>query len=290
LGWVAVDRCRRNEFCDYHHSSLMYTSDAGQSWQRQYEADDMLINSIHFFDRENGWFVGAQFNNPSPFGALVFQTASGGHEWIDVSEGARRSLREVKDQTRSPSHDNAFQLISGKGGSLVLATGRWRVLSTMDNGRLWNEIAYLGGEGSQTGLIYFGVLNGQYWIAGATQGEEGVWSVLARQQNENLWTRYKLSGLALRHIYFVDSNKILACGSIPKANRLRTAERATNGVILASLDGGKSWTVIHEDPSIEVFNFLSADRSGRVWVVGSNGSVLRLGLPSRIFPTLQRRS
>src|SRR6267142_2168326 len=27
LGWVAVDRCRRNEFCDDHHSSLMYTSD-----------------------------------------------------------------------------------------------------------------------------------------------------------------------------------------------------------------------------------------------------------------------
>lgn len=285
-GWLALDRCNPNEFCDSYHLWLIVTPDEGKTWQTRLDTKDVEINSIFFRDDKNGWIAGTKFGNPSPFAPLVLKTSNAGSDWQDVSAGILANLANQKDRMRSPTHDQAVRVISGKEGSLAVATGRLRLFSSPDDGHRWNEIASLQDKQPQTGLASFGVQGDKYWLAGGTMGEEGTWSSLARQQSDKSWLRYKVNDVYLKHVYFIDENKILACGSLSEMSG--SASSAPGGVVLGSLDGGKSWTIIHQDPKLERFNFLTTDQSGRVWLAGTGGVLLRLGLLSDIVAALQK--
>lgn len=287
-GWLALGRCGPNEFCDSYRLWLMVTNDDGKTWETRLEQQDVEVNSIFFRDDQSGWIAGTRFKNPSPFAPLVLKTSDGGRDWDDVSGGIRSSLANQKDQMRSPTHDQAEQVFLGPKGSLVVATGRLRLFSSTDDGHRWNEIASLQDEQPQTGMVSLGVQGDKYWLAGGTMGEEGIWSSLARQQSDRSWLRYRINGVYLKHVYFIDENKILACGTLSQISGL--AGSAPGGVVLGSLDGGKSWTIIHQDPKLERFNFLTADQSGRVWLAGTGGVLLRLGLLSDIVAALQKNS
>lgn len=281
LGWLALDRCDPEIFCNQHYFRLIRTADGGQTWQTQYEASDSVGRALYFFDKENGWLIGSRFK--ASFAPLLLRTSNQGRDWIDVSDGINLGLNENKNLRRSLAQDHAMEMISGNRLSLAVATSSMRLLRTVNDGQTWDEIAHLANEPAQTRLVGFGIHNYKYWLAGGALSEEGVWSILARQQKGDLWTRYRLNGVCFRDVYFIDADKILACGCVPRAGHLRTADRPTDGVILGSLDGGKSWTIIHRDSRVGSLNALSIDHLGRVWVIGSSGLVLRLGTASKIL-------
>src|ERR1041385_4173040 len=126
--------------------------------------------------------------------------------------------------------------------------------------------------------------DGKLWALGC----ESIQYVLARQQNETSWIRYTLEDVYLRAFYLVDQEKVVACGSYLEISG--STRKPAVGVIVASLDGGKSWKIIHEDPQIERFNFLTVDQSGMVWVAGTGGALLRLGPISDVVAPLQKKS
>jgi photosystem II stability/assembly factor-like uncharacterized protein len=285
--WLALDRCAPDEFCDSHHLWLTVTQDGGKTWNTLHEENDVSVSSIYFHDDKNGWLAGARFKNPSSFAPLLLHTSDGGAGWKDVSDGIYTSLAQRKDQIRSPTHDDAQQLISGIGGALVVATGRLKIFTSGDNGLRWSEVGSIADDDRlQTALVGFGVLGDKYWMAGGAFSEEGIWSVLARQQNEKSWIRYSVEGVYLKHFYPIDQQKVLACGSLSEISG--STRKPPVGVIVASLDGGKSWKIIHEDPQIERFNFLTTDQSERLWVSGTGGILLRLERVYDIVAALEK--
>jgi photosystem II stability/assembly factor-like uncharacterized protein len=283
IGWIAIDKSAQEGIETRHHLEIYRTDDSGNSWQKQYEADNAVVWSMRFLSEDEGWLVGTKYMNPSPFAPMVLHTSTGGNKWLDVSEGVRLTLDKSKTVFVS-SQDHAVELIEVTPRSAILATSRMHMLSTEDDGRLWNQIVHLAAP-AHIGLRDSGVWDKRYWLVGATMGEEGVGSVFARQQADGDWTEYKIPGVYIKHVYFVDDKSILACGSIVTSN----PGNSNRGVILVSPDGGTTWMDVYEDSQSGLFNFIGSDVDGRIWVAGDNGSVLRLASAATIVSDVKPR-
>src|SRR6266851_5794443 len=194
IGWVAAGQCTPGEFCDSDRMWLMQTTDGGQSWQLQSERKDSVASAVRFVDEQNGWLIGTKYKNwgLSPFSPLVLRTSDQGRHWTDLSAGINRILKEEPDRMKSATHDQAVKMIPEGKLTLTVLTGRMRIFKTIDGGETWNQIVYLRDEPDQTAIRHLGANGGRYFLAGGAASEEGMWGILAQEQNTNSWIRYRL--------------------------------------------------------------------------------------------------
>ena len=279
-GWVLAHECNSDQPCPEDRFWIAHTTDAGATWQLQYEGRRSVGYRIRFYDDQNGWAIGTSYSHAgSPFSPLVLHTADQGVHWEDVSEGILSTLVRDKDKMRSPTHDGAAEMIVSNSSSLALLTGRLRFFSTNDGGQSWAQIAYFGDEPDQTDVRQFSNQNDQYFIVGGAASVEGTWGMFAREQSNGSWQRLRLNGVSFTSLLFLEGDRVLASGSIPTETDSATKRYGLDGVILYSRDGGKNWGIVYRNRDITSINFLTASPAGKVWAVGDGGLILQVNQP-----------
>jgi len=280
LGWVLAHECDSDEPCPEDHFWIAHTADGGVSWQLQYEGQESVAYQIRFYDQQNGWAIGTRYKySSSPFTPLILHTSDQGTHWNDVSEGILSILAQEKDKMRSPTHDEAAEMILPDTNSLTLLTGRLRFFRTDDRGQSWAQIGYFGDEPDQTGVRQLSKQNDRFFVVGGAASVEGTWGMLVRQQSDGSWQRSRLHGVSFTSVLFLEGDRLLASGSIPTETESPTKRYLLDGVILCSKDGGKSWGVVYRNPQVTSINSLTATPSGKVWAVSDGGLLLRVDYP-----------
>ncbi len=281
LGWVVAQKCKSSEWCEEDYLWLMHTGNGGETWQLQYEGNGLVESRINFTDEQDGWLIGTKYNWVSRFTPLVLHTSDGGQHWKDVSAGLSLIIAEDKDIAHNAINDGAVGIVSESPLEVTVLTGRRKILRTVDGGQSWRQIGFVHNEFEQTRISRFGVNGGRHFIAGGAFSEEGVWGVLAFEQETGSWVRHELDGVYFADAVFLLKNQVLACGSIPNDKDTRGRRQQRDGVILYSSESGQSWVTIYRSPQVKSINALASVSSNQIWAVGDDGLILRLSHPPK---------
>ncbi|NLX95071.1 MAG: hypothetical protein GXY83_02725 [Rhodopirellula sp.] len=246
-GWVAGGFTH-----PYTHTGagiVLSTRDGGQHWIRDSKTLLPALKKIRFFDEKSGWAAGSA---SAMYPSGVFQTDSGGRSWspligakpqgwaaadlIDPHTGAVAGLDGaaaiVRRGSISPCQSPSFglrgvhdlRLVPPVYGMLVGQGGL--IMVTPDLGMTWQspsgELPF--GLAGQFDLRALEIRGTQCWVAGSpgtrifhTPDAGRTWQAAATGQN-----------LPIQSITFVDQQHGWAVGQL--------------GTILASVDGGQTWT------------------------------------------------
>lgn len=251
-----------------HRSSglVLRTSDGGQRWEQVPRLCLPALHRVLFFDKRHGWAAGS----PSElYPAGVLATSDGGLSWssipayapapwlsadfFDIQHGiaaggnsllaqvsatglesrgpASSELRAIRCVRCLPPRAPSTEQADARAGAERLRVG-WAVgdgglaVLTVDGGRSWQLPAGPLPEASgQFDYRALAVLGGNCWIAGSpgtrlfhTPDGGRTWGCLQTGQT-----------LPIRALTFLDVNRGWAVGAL--------------GTILATRDGGRSWTV-----------------------------------------------
>lgn len=249
------------EFADADHGwilvypggGMLITSDGGDTWTAQ---PGPPARSMSFVSPTRGWLAAR----------TVFRSTDGGATWDEqlgpgIAENWRHAIDFVDD-------DHGWVL----GG----ASGMQTIDHTSDGGATW-QLQWSGGSSTTSLQQVFGVTTQVAWaVGGDSQYLLGERKMVTRDGGAS-WQRAPDSsnGTALDGIHFVDVSRGWAVGFA--------------GSIIATVDGGATWTVqvaagYHEDedsghpvaekPRLHGVFFLDADRG---WAVGDEGTILETG-------------
>lgn len=276
LGWVAMQK-RAPDLTAYRENQLwlIQTRDGGQTWRLQHEDRDAVVTHISFVDEQKGWLTGIRYIGLRPLRSifLMLYTSDRGQHWTDVSG----------DLNRIATNDQGFVngWITGiiPEGSLTatVLTVRGQIFKTANGGQTWQQAEALRGEPPQTCICHFGIKGNRHlWVAGGADSIEGIWGMLALEQSNNSWVKYRLNGVYFADVLLLSEKQILACGSIPANEEASDHGRRRNGVILYSSDGGHSWSIIYHNTQVKTINALAAVDSEHIAAVGEEGLIVRL--------------
>lgn len=286
-GWLVVTKQIHTERYGLGNSSqLLATTDGGNTWKEQASlADEVTINEIRFFNANEGLAVGARtIDQPREQGPpyeqiAAWKTTNGGEVWTEISDFLRTTL---KNETNS-DNDSGRSIRWLSSAEILLLTKYGRILNTSDQGATWQATASLKDERPQGEVSSVGyyklMLNPEQKInviAGA-MGNEGYWGNFVVNGDDKSWTSYELT---LRPIFdgmFLSKDEILACGMDMKSDGEKQ-KPTTRGVILHSLDHGRSWTTVYRSNAREAFISLSNVGNNRFYAVSDTGTVLSFEL------------
>ena len=114
-GWVVGSVSKRDRVID---SILVYTDDAGETWQRQRAPSRLELIHIDFANDKRGWIAGAA--------GTILATVDGGQTWTRQESGSTVTIFHIDFR-------------SEKRG---LAVGeRGTILRTSDGGGIWSPVA-----------------------------------------------------------------------------------------------------------------------------------------------------
>lgn len=276
LGWVAMQK-DTPDVTQFQNRQiwLMHTSDGGRNWQLQHEDVASAITRVAFVGEQEGWLTGVKYTGIRPLGSqlLILHTSNHGESWNDVSQELNRiSANDVK----SGVNDWITDIIPEGPLTATVLTQRGKIFKTINGGEGWRQAGLILNEPSQTCICRLGSNNGGefLWVAGGADSVEGMWGMLAKQQDTNLWVRHRISGFYLADLLFLSDQEVFACGSVPAKRRRSSGIR--EGVVLYSPDGGYNWSVLYHNPQVEKITALAAVDSKHVRAVGDHGLVLSL--------------
>jgi hypothetical protein len=160
---------------------------------------------------------------------------------------------------------------------VFLLTGSARILQTSNRGKTWETIVRFEDERpnlvvSSIGYykLVFDTAQRVRVIAGA-MGDEGFWGDFIVRGEDNSWRSYELMRTPIIDAIFLSQDEIVACGqSIPFQ-----AEKNISGVILHSLDSGKSWQVIYRSRKNETFVSLIRVNGREFYAASDKGTFLK---------------
>lgn len=190
--------------------TVLSSNEGGRTWANRSIGEDTILNSVSFVSPERGWIVGE-------FG-VIFHSKNGGKGWIKQKSPIEVSFVSGESQ-------NLFDLLfpnSHEGW----AFGLDGIILKTRNGEQW-EIAHRNGASLNSvnrhhlfGSAYF---DGRLWAV----GERGA--VIVSEMGKGAWQKadVKSPPLSLNSIDFGPDGFGLIVGS--------------KGLILRTLDGGKSW-------------------------------------------------
>ena len=280
LGWI----------CSYVSSTVMHTSDGGQTWNVQARFDSLLFVRIQFFDASHGWLCGDR--------GVIYKTTDGGSSWINMSPGILKPFTEANNSWRvlfynmyffgpdkgfvmgvilNPrvNKQDFFFLMTEDGGQnwipnesapeeqlyatvfiddkLGYTTGMGAVYRTLDRGRTWLAV-YRGIPDQLRGLFFLNEKVG--WACGFAG------QVIRTTDGGNSWKETQVTSNRLRSIGFVDDMYGFAVGD-------RNAEDA---VLYQTHDGGVSWHASELDCP-DLFRMHLSPNA--IWIVGKKGTILK---------------
>ena len=113
-GWVVGSVSKRDHVVD---SILLYTNDAGETWQRQRAPSRLELIHIDFANDKRGWITGAD--------GTILTTLDGGASWTRQATGTKATLFHIdfRDEKRG-----------------VAVGERGTILRTEDSGITWTPI------------------------------------------------------------------------------------------------------------------------------------------------------
>ena len=265
-GWVVLEK-------DGNSSGraqwLMFTSDGGEHWNLQYQATEVSAMRVAFYDEQNGWLSGIRYlpGQGVTFTHLVLRTSDGGQHWQDVSADLARLTSDTKDTLGDPVNDGDMGIVATGPQAASVITAGMKIVVTINGGESWSEAADLRhGSDAQSGVRNFGIGAAGPWLAGSTDGQEGIRSNLIVQQNGNAWARRTLPDFYLSDVLQLSKDEFIACGYGAQKE----------GVVLYSRNGGAQWSVVYRNREVSAINSVASANQRDVWAVGSNGTLIYL--------------
>jgi len=246
-GWIVGGRAH-----PYTHGStgvVLRTRDGGTNWERIEGLLLPALDLVRFADAARGWAVGA---SSSLYGAGLFRTRDGGRSWTRVPAGeeARWQSADFRDPDRGLLADATGQIavLDGRqlrraqlpdaagrpvrrivsGPEAAFAVGeRGLVWRSLDGGAGWLSVAERMPDGRAAAfdcaaLAHHGA---HCWVAG-DPGSRVFYSA----DYGTTWQAFATGRTAPLHgLCFVDAHRGWAVGAL--------------GTILATNDGGRTWTL-----------------------------------------------
>ena len=111
-------------------------------------------------------------------------------------------------------------------------------------------------------------------VAGA-YGDEGYWGDFVVGGENNSWQSYELILKPIYDAIFLSQEEIVACGQSLPSHDGKSKE---GGIILHSLDSGKSWEIIYRSKSPESFVSLTKINERQFYAVSDHGTFLSFEL------------
>lgn len=221
-----------------------YTTDGGDTWQKQFVYTTSNINEIYFRNDNNGYVVA---------GKKLFITADGGRSWRETIIFRPGDFIESKPDflsVRFANKDRGVIIGSVLNESNYVIDSL--VMRTDDGGKSWIRIVIP----FKDELYHLDLINKtDGWIV----GDNGL---ILHTDDGGLTWRKQNSGTtkALYNIDFRDDNHGIAVGE--------------DGTILRTENGGATWKSIRTGYTS---TFLRVDFTNdqKGWVVGHNGTILR---------------
>jgi photosystem II stability/assembly factor-like uncharacterized protein len=251
IGWVVGSR-----------GTILHTNDGGDSWTRQRSGTDVLLLGLAVLDASDAWATGAS-------GTLLY-TTDGGDTWNKKNISSSVGISDIT--FADPKHGWAvgygtiLSTVDGGETWRVKSSGQWKpltsvifanqnlgwiavgpvILKTTDGGETWAETSPPS-QGQLSGLSFVDAQHG--WVA-KSRGEEGsvvhvpgkdtISSesyILSTSDGGRTWQSIFQVGSPIDHsawvlnIFFVNATTGWAVGR--------------DGLILRTIDAGKSWQRTH---------------------------------------------
>ncbi len=260
---------------------ILHTVDGGKTWSRLNSGTDLTLSSIFFVDSNNGWTVGEE--------GVILHTADGGKAW---------------EKQKSPVplfHMRVFFLSSLKGW---IVSEQTHILYTEDGGKTWavqfkdqdaifKSISFCdalnGWAAGEYGYIYHTVNGGKTWekqagsfgiseTTGDLEGGNFLFDVAAVDP-QTAWA-VGVDGYVVKTVNGGKTWQEVSTGA-PKAQLFSIGYDSKagmmviggSGVLLASLDKGKTWKPAESDPPV-IYDWIyrvSRVGEGRFLLVGDSG-------------------
>lgn len=239
--------------------TLMYTSDAGLSWEEYYFGPSIDLNDVYFLDNSTGFVVGTVSIGAYTKG-IAFKTIDGGQHW-DISYRSESSM--LINAISFSDNQNGF--ISGCNISPQGSTGV--ILRTSDGGLNWNPISInhllveIDNISFNTSEAQSRTIEG--WATGRMFVGPSEVSVILQSENDGYnWNTVVNTGAEtnLSDINFCSSQYGIAVGD--------------NGSIMTTKDAGKRWITQY----IRDYKFNAS-------LSGENNNALIIGEQGMIFST-----
>ena len=283
-GWLTIVK---NDFAEHYgvgiSSVIMVTQDGGRSWNLQASfSDEIEIEDLRFLDANEGLAVGFKGldKRADRHELFVLGTSNGGKNWNDISGPAKAAFRNQWGVA-----NDSGRYIQWTPSSAFLLTQGGRVLSTTDRAKTWNTVVIFKDErpeGFVSSIGYHKVIldsEQRIRVVAAATGDEGYLGDLIVNENGR-WTSYELQLTPILDALFLSDKDVLACGlSVRPVDE--SAKRQSNdaGVVLHSLDGGKSWQTIYRTKSGEMFFSIARLKNNDFYALSDIGTFLRFTLP-----------
>jgi photosystem II stability/assembly factor-like uncharacterized protein len=275
LGWIVIEK-GDPDITKYREGSfqLMHTSDGGKTWKLQYAGNDSEGNHVSFVDEQVGWLVGYKYTTGrQSIVSLIMHTADQGEHWTEVGGELNSLVAKSKDTLQEPTEDGPLSFVAESPTAATVLTRSMRIYRTVNSGQSWQQVGALRDELDQTRICCLETINGgRLWIGGGAYSEEGIWGMLAVEQSDNSWVRYRLGSMYFADVFMMAEKKVYACGAVPSE---KDASKP-RGVVLSSSDGGSHWSIIYRNAQVKFINALAAIDANHIWAVGDGGLIIRL--------------
>lgn len=274
IGWI-VSLDDRGE--PYEESKgktkIFFTNDGGDTWNLQFEADALSVDEIHFVNEQEGWIFGesvvdVKTRNDRSF--LLLHTKNQGKEWKDESN----KLSQFNDENPYPSvvwagtiPTKEISFIERSSGLFTLAVNEEKWQHTMNFPEcLPQEI-----------IRPFACLeDGRIWSKSGADSIEGIWGRIWLMNKDQSWEQYTINdSVYLADAILLSENEIVACGAMPRSKKQYFDVAHRIGLILHSLDGGKSWGIIFQDEKVGHIYSLTKIDEKHFMASNENGVVLQ---------------
>ncbi len=281
-GWLSVTKQRwfSERYGLGNSSQIWATSDGGNTWHKQADfPDEVIVRQLSFLNGNEGFAIGARvIDQPREHGPafdeiLLLSTLDGGLNWTDTSEGLKREIRKQK----GTAGEYGWSIHWRSPAEVFLLTRAGRILKSLDRGKNWETVVKFedvrpNGWVSSVGYykLVFDTAHRLRVVAGAW-GDEGYWGDFVVNE-DNSWRSYELNGKPINDAVFLSHDEVVACGeSLPS----RDGKTSESGIILHSLDSGKSWQVIYRSKKIETFVSLTKVNAREFYAVSDKGTFLK---------------
>jgi len=269
FGWVVLEKFSYG-FKD-RRLWLVSTGDGGQSWRPRLKLQGAFDGGLSFAADGAGWLAVNRFRPPASFGPQVFRTTDGGASWADASGDLLKA---------APANEAGFSvMLSGVAAAsssrATLGATGGETFTTDDGGRGWRGTAFPCRSSGHVRSLRMGMKgSGRLWMEEGADSLEGYRADVFEQQGGGDWVKYSLPNFAIADAFYVTENEAFAAGSLidPGTQRREAA-------VLHSVDGGRSWTLVHRDARAKRFHSLAALSHRAVWAAGEAGLVIRLTAP-----------
>jgi photosystem II stability/assembly factor-like uncharacterized protein len=275
-GWVLLNKKNIDILSPHeNHFWILHTNDGGVTWITQYDGGGTTVSRVSFQSEKEGWIVGHKYIGIAPlrFDLFVLHTIDQGQNWFNVSD----SLNVVAREGKESANDSLTNIITENPLASQVLTLRGRIYKTNNGGQSWSLGGVLNHEPEQTCICNFGTQdNKRFWIGGGADSVEGMWGMLAFENDDKKWQRYRLGGIRFSDIKFLSENQIFACGAVALKDSKNASLGKNEGVVLFSSDKGQHWSIIYQSKQTSMIHMLAVITPDNLLAVGNNGVVLNL--------------